>query len=124
MKNALNWFEIPAKNFEALKGFYEAIFETTFQTAEMPEMGSKMAFFPSDWTTGVGGSVISGPGHVPAQNGSLVYLNRGKDLSAALARAEKAGATILLPKTAIGENGFVAQFIDPDGNRVAFHSRN
>lgn len=27
-----------------------------------------------------------------------------------------------MPKTSIGENGFMAHFIDTEGNRVALHS--
>jgi predicted enzyme related to lactoylglutathione lyase len=41
-----------------------------------------------------------------------------------LAKVEKAGGKILMPKTAIGENGFIAHFADTEGNRVAFHSMN
>ncbi len=123
MKNAINWFEIPVKNFEKAKSFYEAIFKAEMQVVEMKDMGALMAFFPADAeNNGVGGSIISSPGHEPSQQGSLIYLNGGDDLSVPLARAEKAGAQVILPKTSIGEHGFVAQFIDPEGNRVAFHS--
>ena len=44
------------------------------------------------------------------------------DLNIPLSRIEHAGATILFPKTSIGENGFMAHFIDTEGNRVALHS--
>jgi predicted enzyme related to lactoylglutathione lyase len=37
---------------------------------------------------------------------------------------EAAGGTVVLPKTAIGENGFFAIFLDTEGNKVAFHSMN
>jgi predicted enzyme related to lactoylglutathione lyase len=43
--------------------------------------------------------------------------------SVPLARAESAGGKVILPKTAIGENrGFIALFIDTEGNKVGFHS--
>jgi predicted enzyme related to lactoylglutathione lyase len=41
-----------------------------------------------------------------------------------LSRIEKAGGLGVIPKTAIGENGYVAIFPDSEGNRVAFHSMN
>ena len=123
MKNAINWFEIPVKNFEKSKSFYEEVLQSEMQIMEMKEMGSIMAVFPNDMENGgIGGTIISGPGYEPSQSGSLIYLNGGDDLSAPLARVEKAGGQVIVPKTPIGENGFIAQFIDPEGNRVAFHS--
>jgi hypothetical protein len=123
MKNAINWFEIPVKDFDRAKTFYEAVFETKMETATMEEMGMTMAFFPADWENGIGGGIASGPGYEPAEKGSLVYLNGGDDLAAPLARVEPAGGKVILPKTSIGNHGFMGQFIDTEGNRVAFHSR-
>ncbi|WP_339752461.1 VOC family protein [Algoriphagus aquimarinus] len=122
MKNAINWFEIPAKNFERAKSFYEAVLATTMETMPMEEMGMRMAFFPSDWENGVGGSIVFGPGCEPSEKGSLVYLNGGDDLNLALSRVEAAGGKIIIPKTSLGEHGFMGQFIDSEGNKVAFHS--
>ena len=50
------------------------------------------------------------------------YLNGGDDLDVPLSRVEAAGGQVILPKTSIGPNGFMARFIDTEGNRVAFHS--
>jgi predicted enzyme related to lactoylglutathione lyase len=122
MKNALNWFEIPALNFERAKAFYEAILDSTFETMSMESMGMTMAFFPSDWENGVGGGVCTGPGCEPSDKGTIVYLNAGEDLSDALGRVEAAGGKVILPKTSLGDNGFMAMFIDTEGNRVGFHS--
>lgn len=125
MKNAINWFEIPVKNFDRAKAFYEAVFETELQPMEVEGMEGQMAVFPADMETGgVSGSIITGPGYEPSQAGSLVYLNGGDDLSIPLARVEAAGGSVIVPKTSIGENGFIAHFTDPEGNRVAFHSAN
>jgi hypothetical protein len=44
------------------------------------------------------------------------------DLAEPLSKVEKAGGKILLPKTSIGQNGFMAHFIDSEGNKVALHS--
>lgn len=123
MKNAVNWFEIPANNFQRAKTFYEAVLQTEMATREMEEMGSVMALFPyEEPESGVGGSIISGPGYKPSQQGAMIYLNGGEDLSLPLSRVEKAGGKVVLPKTSLGPNGFMAQFIDTEGNRVAFHS--
>lgn len=39
-----------------------------------------------------------------------------------LACVEKAGGKVVMPKTSLGENGFMAIFKDTEGNRVALHS--
>lgn len=56
------------------------------------------------------------------KKGSLVYLNGGDDLGFPLSKVEAAGGRILLPKTAIGANGFMAHFTDTEGNKVGLHS--
>jgi uncharacterized protein len=120
MVNALNWFEIPVTDFERAKKFYETLFDGAIM--EVPFPGGKYGMLPSDMQAGVGGGIALGEGFVPSENGTIVYLNGGDDLNIPLARIEKAGAKILMPKTAIGENGFMAHFIDTEGNRVALHS--
>ena len=121
MKNAINWFEIPVKDFTRAKTFYETIIGAAMQPMEA--MGMKSAFFPADMQTGgIGGCIIEGNGYEPSAKGSLIYLNGGEDLSVILSKVEAAGGKIVLPKTAIGPNGFMAHFTDTEGNKVGLHS--
>ena len=121
MANAINWFEIPVKNFSKAKTFYETILGADMQLMEA--MGMKSAFFPADMENGsIGGCIIEGQGYEPTNKGSLVYLNGGEDLSNILSRVEKAGGKITLSKTAIGQNGFMAHFEDTEGNKIGLHS--
>lgn len=121
MKNSINWFEIPVKNFDLAKSFYEAIFGVELHLMEA--MGMKSAFFPADMENGgIGGCIIQGEGYEPSTQGTLVYLNGGDDLSLPLSKVEAAGGKIVLPKTPIGPNGFMAYFIDTEGNKVGLHS--
>ena len=123
MANVINWFEIPAKNFSRACKFYEEVLNGTVQVMDAGEMPIQMGFLPGfEPGNGVGGAVVHGEGYEPTTTGSLVYLNGGDDLSAPLGRVEQAGGQVVMPKTAIGENGFMAQFIDCEGNRVALHS--
>ena len=123
MKNALNWFEIPAQNLTRSQKFYETILDAKMERMEMPELQTSMAFFPSDWTNdGVGGSIAMGQGQVPSQTGAIIYLNAGENLASALGKVEAAGGKILQAKTSIGESGFIALFTDTEGNRVGLHS--
>lgn len=121
MKNAINWFEIPVRNFTKARKFYETIFGADMQLMEA--MGMKSAFFPAEMETGgIGGCIIQGEGYEPSEKGSLIYLNGGDDLGVPLSKVEAAGGKILLSKTAIGPNGFMAHFTDTEGNKVGLHS--
>ena len=123
MANVITWFEIPAKNFERACKFYSTLLDGDIHAMDMPA-GGKMGFLPGSVPDAVGGAVVQSEGYEPSTKGSVVYLNGGKDLSLLLGKVEKAGGKILMPKTAIGENGFIAQFTDTEGNRVALHSMN
>ena len=119
MSNAINWFELPATNFERAMKFYSDILNKELQPMDHPQM--KMAFFPTV-NNGVGGCITHGNGNKPSAEGAFVYLNGGDDLAIPLSRVEEAGGQVVMPKTPIGENGFMAIFMDTEGNRVAFHS--
>lgn len=120
MTNAINWFEIPVTDFARAKKFYETLFDA--EIMEMPFPGGKYGMLPADMQNGVGGGIVQGEGFTPSQTGTIVYLNGGDDLDIPLAKIENAGGKILMPKTSIGANGFMAHFIDTEGNKVALHS--
>jgi predicted enzyme related to lactoylglutathione lyase len=117
--NAINWFEIPVSNLERATKFYTNILGSKFEPMEA--MGLRMASFPME-RGGVGGSLVQGDGYAPTTEGVRVYLNGGEDLNTVLRKVEAAGGKIAQPKTSIGENGFLAFFIDTEGNRVGLHS--
>ena len=120
MASAINWFEIPASDIERAAKFYGTIFDTTLSIGEATP-GFKMAMFPAE--EGTGGALLHGDGYTPSsREGTVVYLNGGDDLSNVLNRVEGAGGQVTMPKTAIGEHGFVAFFTDTEGNKVGLHS--
>lgn len=122
MVNSLNWFEIPATDFERAKTFYAKVLDAQIHADPNPNM--QYAYLPSEpQNGGFGGAIACGENIVPSMTGTTIYLDGGKDLSVPLARVESAGGKVILPKTAIGENrGFIALFIDTEGNKVGFHS--
>lgn len=119
MVNSLNWFEIPATDFARAKAFYATVLDAQIHD----DPNRQYAYLPSDSPKGAfGGAIASGENFVPSMTGTTVYLDGGNDLSVPLGRVESAGGTVILPKTAIGNNGFIALFIDTEGNKVGFHS--
>jgi predicted enzyme related to lactoylglutathione lyase len=52
----------------------------------------------------------------------VVYLNGGENLGTVLDKVEVAGGQVIMPKTDLGENGFMAYFADTEGNKVGLHS--
>ncbi|MBL7748470.1 MAG: VOC family protein [Chitinophagaceae bacterium] len=124
MDNAISWFEIPTTDIDRAQKFYEAIFQITMQPMDF--QSTKMRMFPiDDPMKGIGGTLIeSGEFHKPsATDGPLIYLNGNPDVQIVLGRVEAAGGKILMPKTEISPDyGFMAIFLDTEGNRIALHS--
>lgn len=124
MKNAISWFEIPATDIDMAQKFYETIFGITMMPMDMPNI--KMRMFPlTDIENGVGGAVVdSGGFHKPsATDGPLIYLNGNPDVENILSKVTAAGGKVLVTKTAISPDyGFMAVFIDTEGNRIGLHS--
>jgi predicted enzyme related to lactoylglutathione lyase len=120
MANAINWFEIPAKNLDRACSFYSSVFNTDIHREEIA--GVKMGFLPHGQDE-VGGALVEGEGYVPSESGPLVYLNGGNDLADPLSRVESSGGSLLMPKTKVSDEvGYIAIIKDCEGNKVAFHS--
>ncbi len=121
--SAISWFEIPAKDLDRARKFYEDIFEMEMIPIEMDTM--KMYMFPIEDMKGVGGAVCEANKEFnpSATEGPLIYLNGNPDLQRVLDRVEPAGGKVLMPKTVISpEYGFMALFLDTEGNRIGLHS--
>jgi len=120
--NALNWFEISVTDIARAKKFYEAIFSIEMQEQDM--MGMKMAYFPADMMGGkVGGGLVESPYHKPSADGVKVYLNANPDMEVILAKIDAAGGQVMMPKTKISDEiGYMAGFVDTEGNHIALHS--
>lgn len=124
--NALNWFEIPVTDTARAKTFYEAIFDIKMDGQEM--MGMEMTFFPADMQSGSGkvsGALVKGQMHKPGADGSIVYLNANPSIQVVVDKIEAAGGKVLMPKTKISDDiGYMAFFMDTEGNRMALHAGN
>ena len=123
LKSAINWFEIPATDFERAVRFYSEIYAFEMPTRDMGHI--RMGFFQHEPTEGTGGAVVSGDGCIPSQAGLKLYLNGGSDLLTVLNRVEAAGGTVVVGKKQIApEIGYFAVIVDTEGNRIYLHSMN
>jgi predicted enzyme related to lactoylglutathione lyase len=119
MKSIVVWFEIPALDFDRCLQFYETILDVKMHVMEMG--GIKHAFFPHEGEA-VGGAIVQEDYLKPGDTGPMVYLNGGENLAIVLNRVEKAGGKITMPKKLISEHvGYMAQFYDTEGNRLALY---
>jgi predicted enzyme related to lactoylglutathione lyase len=124
-ENSINWFEIPAKDIKRAKKFYEATF--AMKMDEMQEMmGMKMVGFPGDPTSGkASGALVESQMHKPSTDGAVIYLNANPSIQKVIDRVEVAGGKVVMPKTQISpEIGYMAFFIDSEGNKIAVHAQN
>ena len=125
MENNINWFEIPATDFDRALKFYGDVLGKPLQELPMPTGDMKMYTFAMEGMEGVGGALIQGAQYKPSAQGTIVYFHCGNDLQPYLDRVVPAGGEVLVPKTFIREDiGDFAIFADSEGNRVALHSMN
>jgi uncharacterized protein len=123
--NSVGWFEIPVTNMERAIKFYETVLDIKLSHNQMGPLD--MAWFP--WVEegkGSAGSLVCHPDYYkPSADGVLIYLtSQTGDLNDELNRVEKSGGKVIQPKTMIADDyGYMALFIDTEGNRIALHSR-
>ena len=120
--NIINWFEVSVSDIARASKFYETIFSIKLEQADM--MGMKMAMFPSENMNGkVSGALVQGQMHKPSADGAKLYFNGNPDMSGIVAKIDAAGGKVTMPKTKISDDiGYMAFFIDTEGNSVALHS--
>ena len=117
-KSWTHWFEIPVKDMDRAKIFYETIFETKIEIVDFG--GFQMGIFPHKE---VGCALCKHESYIPSKEGVLVYMDASPELNTALNKVEKAGGKVTRPKSQISpEHGYMALFIDSEGNRLALHS--
>lgn len=119
-KDAVNWFELYVADFDRAKQFYEKALQISLQ--EFKSEQCQMGMFPYDNAKGVSGAITKMDGQAPGAGGTLVYLNVEGDLDGVLKRIPSAGGSVMKPRTAIGEHGFIGIMKDTEGNVVGLHS--
>ena len=122
MQTKINWFEIPSSDFARAVKFYESLFDAKLKVEHFG--ASTIGVFTGPDGDGDGfGCVIKGENYVPGGDGTVLYLDAGPSIDAVIGRIETSGGQIKIGKTELPQvMGFVAYFIDPEGNRLALHA--
>jgi predicted enzyme related to lactoylglutathione lyase len=120
MKNLCAMVEISVENFVRAKNFYESILG--IEITEMNILDTQIGMFPMEgylnW-----GCISKCDQHRPSKDGTLIYLNADSDIEGILEKVKSAGREILTPKTKLSDEfGFIAVFVDTEGNRIALHA--
>lgn len=117
MKNKLSHFAIHIDDIERAKSFYEGVFEWGF-----------VSYGPSDFLQIKADATESGEligalqsrkySPVPEKIIGLECTIAVEDIDEIIQRVENNGGKILLPKTSIPYVGWIAKFLDTEGNLV------
>lgn len=120
--NQVGWFEVYVEDMPRAVAFYNAVFDT--QLEFYPAEGGDLEMWMFPFTPGApnaGGALVKSDFNGPSDKGTLVYFSCD-DCAVEEARAAQAGAQVVMPKMAIGENGFVSLIKDSEGNTIGLHS--
>jgi predicted enzyme related to lactoylglutathione lyase len=115
--NALNWFEIPVTDLDRAARFWETVLGAKLKREKF--FGTELAVFES---AGVMGALFRDEARPPSPSGTCVYLDARGDLDGCLRRAAEAGGKVVLPRTDIGDPGFIGLVQDSEGNTVGLHT--
>jgi uncharacterized protein len=109
MGNPVMWFEVAARDRQALKGFYSGLFD--WQLSDMDAMPYT--------TVDTGGEGIPGGfGSAPeGYEGHVTFYVQVEDIEAALTKAESLGGKRTMGPMDI-PSGQIALFTDPEGNTI------
>jgi predicted enzyme related to lactoylglutathione lyase len=118
--NPVSYFEIPVTDMARAMRFYERALLIDLELTEIDD--HPMALFPYEKdSAGITGALAHGESYCPGRQGVRIYL-AVVGIDATLRRVVEAGGQVLYPRTRVGEQGYVAEFEDSEGNCIAIRS--
>ncbi|WP_316819163.1 VOC family protein [Pedobacter nyackensis] len=115
--NPVVYFEIPVTDVDRAITFYNSVFGFEFEKDIIDN--NEMALFPlKDEDLGISGALAKGDIYKPTKDGTLLYFSTD-NIEKTIELAIQNGAEVLYPITSNGEWGYVAEFEDCEGNRIA-----
>lgn len=122
MQTKINWFEIPSSDFARATRFYETLFDTSLRIEPGNAELMQMAVF----TDPVGiccGCVTHSEHQLPSSSGTMIYLDASPSIDMVIQRITLAGGKVYLPKTQLPDDiGYIAHFVDTEGNLIGLHA--
>ncbi len=116
--NPVVYFEIPVTDINRAIKFYKAVFHYDFDKENIDN--NEMALFHfEEGNSGISGALAKGEIYKPTKAGVVIYF-KTENIDETLKLATSNGGQILYPKTNNGI-GFVAEFEDTEGNRIALY---
>jgi len=122
--NMVNWFEIPVSNMERAIKFYNHVFQLDLKSMGLGDQ--EMAWFPFDNNLpGISGSLVKHEKfYTPSPLGIVIYFSV-EDIESTLSKVDDMKTEIIQSKKQISpDHGYMALFMDSEGNRIALHSKN
>ena len=120
MANTIVWFDLPVKNLEKMTAFYATILNQQLEIST--EHDFRMTVFQHQ-ENDVAGCLYETKDDIKQHDsGLLIYFNVNKRIHRAVELAASTGGVIVEPIAAIGEYGYRAVILDPEGNKVALHA--
>lgn len=118
--NSAVYFEIPVLEMNRAVQFYQGVFRCALETTTIDS--NEMALFPPiGGGKGITGALAKGEVYKPTVDGVVIYFSTSS-IDETLDLVRSFGGSILYPKTDNGI-GFVAEFQDSEGNRIALFEK-
>lgn len=123
-RNPVGWFEIYVQDMERARTFYQNVFQVTLEPLPAPGPDLEMFAFPPVMAPdkpGCAGALVRMEGKDSGGGGTIIYFSC-EDCGVEISRVQAGGGKVHFDKMPIGEYGFIAMFLDPDGNMIGLHS--
>jgi uncharacterized protein len=117
MKNKLTHFAIHIDDIERAKQFYEGVFDWGFNSYGQDDFLQIKADKTEDGEL-IGAMQSRKYSPVPDKIIGLECTIGVENLDATIVKVENSGGQVLMPKTAIPSVGWVAKFLDTEGNLI------
>ncbi|MCM2372726.1 VOC family protein [Aporhodopirellula aestuarii] len=121
--NPIVWFEIYVDEMARATKFYETVLDLKLEKLPTPVDNLEMMAFPASMEApGASGALCKMEGFKCGGSGTIVYFSC-EDCGVESSRIEAAGGKVHMPKTAIGQYGFISLGVDTEGNVFGLHSQ-
>ena len=120
-RNPVGWFEIYVQDMPRARAFYEAVLATTLDRLDSGDL-EMWAFPMQPEAKGSSGALVRMEGLSSGGNSTLVYFS-SEDCAVEAGRVAANGGRVFKDRFSIGQYGFIALALDPDGTMFGLHSR-